>query len=127
MKDKDENYWKEKLNPEQYNVMREKGTELPFTGEYWDTKEKGMYNCAGCGTELFDSSTKFDSGTGWPSFTEAKEGAVVFAPDNSEGKSRTEVLCAKCGGHLGHVFDDGPMERGGKRFRINSCSVDLKK
>lgn len=121
----DEQYWKNKLTPEQYKVLREKGTEPAFTGEYWDTKEKGMYRCAACGAELFDSDTKFDSGTGWPSFTDAKPGAVIFEHDSAHGMSRTEVICAKCGGHLGHVFDDGPASKGGKRFCINSCSLDM--
>lgn len=120
-----EQFWKNKLTPEQYKVLREKGTEPAFTGEYWDTKEKGMYRCAACGAELFDSDTKFDSGTGWPSFTDAKPGAVVFEHDASHGMNRTEAVCAKCGGHLGHVFDDGPADKGGKRFCINSCSLNL--
>ena len=116
---------KDTLTPKQYKVLREKGTEPAFTGEYWDTKEKGMYRCVACGAELFDSDTKFDSGTGWPSFTDAKPGAVVFEHDASQGMERTEVNCAQCGGHLGHVFDDGPTNKGGKRFCINSCSLDL--
>lgn len=125
MREHDEQYWKEKLTPEQYAVLREKGTEPAFTGEYWDTKEKGMYRCAACGAELFDSDTKFDSGTGWPSFSDAKPDAIILEHDSAHGMNRTEVLCAKCGGHLGHVFDDGPKEMGGKRFCINSCSLDL--
>ena len=125
MQDYDDTYWKEKLTPEQYKVLRERGTEPAFTGELWDTKEEGMYRCVGCGTELFDSGTKFDSGTGWPSFTEAKPGAVIFEHDSAYGMNRTEVICAQCGGHLGHVFDDGPADKGGKRFCINSCALDL--
>lgn len=125
MEKHDDAYWKQKLTPEQYKVLREKGTETAFTGEYWDAKAEGMYKCAACGAELFDSNTKFDSGTGWPSFTEVKPGAVIFEHDNSYGMNRTEVICAKCGGHLGHVFDDGPADKGGKRFCINSCSLDL--
>jgi len=122
----DEQHWREKLTPEQYKVLREKGTEAPFTGEYWDNHEPGMYACAACGTELFDADAKFDSGTGWPSFSEAKEGTVIFEKDGSHSMGRTEVICAKCGGHLGHVFDDGPQDKGGKRFCINSCSLDFK-
>lgn len=119
--------WKKKLTKEQYHVLREKGTERPFTGKFYDNKESGMYVCAACGTELFDSNVKFDSGTGWPSFYDAKPGAVKFVEDNSLGMSRTEVVCAKCGGHLGHIFNDGPKEKTGKRFCINSCSLDFKK
>ncbi len=122
--------WKEKLTDEQFEVMRQKGTELPFTGDYWDTKTAGKYRCAGCGAELFDSDTKFNSGTGWPSFAEAKEGAVRFEKDSSLGMERTEVVCAQCGGHLGHVFEDGPemvngKETAGKRYCINSCALNL--
>lgn len=119
--------WKKKLTPEQYHILREKGTEKPFSGKLLNNKEEGMYKCAACGTELFDSSVKFDSGTGWPSFYDAKEGAVKFVEDNSHGMQRTEAVCAKCGGHLGHVFDDGPKEKTGKRFCINSCSLKFKK
>ncbi|MEK7536117.1 MAG: peptide-methionine (R)-S-oxide reductase MsrB [Patescibacteria group bacterium] len=108
-------------------VMKMKGTEKPFTGKYWDSHEKGMYACALCGNQLFDSSTKFDSGTGWPSFDQALPGAVELRPDNSFFRKRTEVVCAKCGGHLGHVFDDGPKQTTGKRFCINSCALDLGK
>jgi len=116
-----------KLTKEQYHILKEKGTEPAFTGKYYNHKEKGMYSCAQCGTELFDSNTKFESGTGWPSFDKAIPGAVKFIEDNSHGMSRTEVVCAKCGGHLGHVFNDGPRETTGKRFCINSCSLDFKK
>ena len=119
--------WKKELTPEQYNVMFEGGTERPFTGEYFDSHEKGMYKCRACGLELFSSGTKFDSGTGWPSFTDPVNlENVELHEDNSLGMSRTEVLCRRCGGHLGHVFDDGPRDKGGKRYCINSCSLELK-
>lgn len=114
--------WKKKLTPEQYRVLRDKGTEKPFTGELLHEKGNGMFTCAGCGAELFDSKTKFDSGTGWPSFDNARKGAVEFHEDFSLGVKRVEVTCAKCGGHLGHVFEDGPSKTG-KRFCINSCSL----
>jgi peptide-methionine (R)-S-oxide reductase len=113
------------LTREQYKVLREKGTEAPFSGEYLDLKEDGMFRCVGCGAKLFESGTKFDSGTGWPSFTDAIEGAVNFEKDMTHGMSRTEVTCSKCGGHLGHVFEDGPEDKGGKRFCINSCSLNF--
>lgn len=119
--------WKKTLTPEQYRVLREKGTERPFSGELLEVNEKGEYVCAACGAVLFDSDRKFDSHCGWPSFDEAKKGAVVFTPDNTHGMSRTEVTCANCGGHLGHVFDDGPKETTGKRFCINSVSLKFKK
>ena len=124
---KSEQEWKRKLKPEQYNVLREKGTEMPFTGKLLHNKEKGSYTCAGCDAELFDSDAKFDSGTGWPSFDEPKNKEnVELKKDFSHGMMRTEVICRKCGGHLGHVFDDGPTSTG-KRFCINSCSLDFKK
>ena len=117
--------WREQLSREQYNVLRKKGTERAFTGEYWRTKDAGMYRCAGCGAELFSSDTKFDSGTGWPSFTEpAVAEAVELRPDNSLFMRRTEVVCRTCGGHLGHVFDDGPGPTG-ERYCMNSCALDL--
>jgi methionine-R-sulfoxide reductase len=120
--------WKDKLTPEQYHILREKGTEPPFTGKYVDMKEKGMYACAACGTPLFSSDTKFESHSGWPSFYEvAKEGNVILTDDNSLGMHRVEVQCATCGGHLGHVFDDGPSDKTGKRYCINSCALDFKK
>lgn len=118
--------WKQKLTPEQYHVLREKGTERPFTGKYWDQHEDGVYRCAGCGAELFGSDVKFDSGSGWPSFTEPMNKAnVELVSDNSLGMNRTEVVCKNCGGHLGHVFDDGPGPNG-LRYCINSCSLDFK-
>jgi len=123
--EKSDEEWRGKLTPEQYRIMREKGTEAPFTGVYVHTDEKGKYRCAACGQELFASDAKFDSGTGWPSFTEAIPGSVTVERDQSFGTDRTEVRCARCGGHLGHVFDDGPQPSG-KRFCINSCSLDLK-
>lgn len=116
------------LSPELYNVARECGTEPAFTGKYWDTHEKGMYKCAVCGNELFSSDTKFDSGTGWPSFTEpANRERVQLKIDTALGMQRVEVLCKKCGAHLGHVFDDGPKDKGGKRYCINSISLALDK
>ncbi len=116
------------LNPNLYRIAREKGTEVPFTGKYWASHEEGMYKCAVCGNELFSSETKFDSGTGWPSFTEpANLENVELKEDNSNGLRRTEVLCKKCGAHLGHIFDDGPTDRGGKRYCINSVCLDLEK
>lgn len=121
----DEQDWKKKLTPEQYRVLREKGTEPAFTGKYHNNKEAGMYRCAGCGQQLFDSDTKFDSGTGWPSFDKALPGAVEYREDTSHGMTRTEVVCSACGGHLGHVFDDGPQKTTGKRYCINSCSLDF--
>jgi peptide-methionine (R)-S-oxide reductase len=116
------------LPEELRRVAREKGTEAPFTGKYWNSHEQGMYKCAVCGAELFSSDTKFDSGTGWPSFTEpANLEHVEIKEDASYGMSRTEVLCKNCGAHLGHVFDDGPKEKGGKRYCINSVCLELEK
>ncbi|MFQ5574044.1 MAG: peptide-methionine (R)-S-oxide reductase MsrB [Terriglobia bacterium] len=117
--------WRSKLSPEEYRVLRKKGTEPAFSGEYLETKGDGVFRCRGCGNSLFSSSAKFDSGTGWPSFYEALSSENVrLEPDTSHGMNRTEVVCSHCGGHLGHVFDDGPQPTG-KRFCINSLSLDF--
>jgi len=115
--------WKKILTPDQYAVLREKETERPFTGEYVNTFEKGKYVCAACGNVIFNSDSKFHSDCGWPSFDKAIKGSVNYTTDNTLGMSRTEVTCAKCGGHLGHVFDDGPKETTGQRFCTNSVSI----
>ncbi|MGO8686919.1 MAG: peptide-methionine (R)-S-oxide reductase MsrB [Candidatus Dormibacteria bacterium] len=117
--------WRSRLSPEQYDILRQKGTEPAFTGAYWQNHETGAYHCAGCGAQLFRSDTKFDSGSGWPSFTEPADlEAVELRPDPSHGMSRTEVVCRSCGGHLGHVFDDGPAPTG-KRYCINSAALTM--
>jgi peptide-methionine (R)-S-oxide reductase len=119
--------WQQELTPEQYHILREKGTERPFAGRYWNLKEDGAYVCAGCGQELFSSGTKFDSGCGWPSFYDAMDsGSIETRDDYSHGMHRIEVLCRRCGGHLGHVFEDGPAPTG-QRYCINSASLQFHK
>lgn len=119
---------KQKLTPEQYEIMRKKGTEAPFSGKYHDSHEQGIYVCAACGNQLFFSDTKFDSGTGWPSFTEpANLKNIELKDDDSHGMRRIEVVCKNCGSHLGHVFEDGPVDKGGKRYCINSACLMLEK
>lgn len=119
--------WQRKLTPEQYHVLREKGTELPFTGKYDTFFDEGVYKCAGCGNVLFTSETKFDSGCGWPAFFAANEKSIITEEDSSHGMRRIEVMCKKCGGHLGHVFDDDPRDKGGKRYCINSVALRFEK
>jgi peptide-methionine (R)-S-oxide reductase len=120
---KSEKEWRHIITPKQYHILREKGTELPFTGKYVDNKKPGIYRCAGCKNKLFSSATKYDSGTGWPSFyAPISKNNIETHPDTSMGINRVEVICTKCGGHLGHVFDDGP-EPTGKRYCINSAAL----
>lgn len=125
---KSEDEWHQKLTEEEYEVLREHGTEAPFSGKYLNNKESGMYHCKACGTPLFASDAKFDSGTGWPSFTDpAVAENIGTRPDDSFGMRRTEVFCKNCGSHLGHVFNDGPQEAGGKRYCVNSVCLDFHK
>lgn len=126
LKSMPDNYWKERLTEEQYEIARNKGTETPFTGKYVNHHENGNYVCVACGNELFDSNTKFESGSGWPSFTEPKNTRnIELYEDTSHDMVRTEVTCANCGAHLGHVFPDGPKDAGGMRYCINSISLDF--
>jgi len=125
---KTEEEWKQQLTPDQYFVIRERGTERPFTGKFENHWEPGVYNCAACGNELFLSNTKFDAGCGWPSFYEALDKTKVTEKmDYSHGMTRVEIMCAKCGGHLGHVFNDGPADKTGLRYCVNSLSLEFKK
>lgn len=125
---KSEDQWRQELDSEQYHVLREKGTERAFTGKYWDLKDEGVYHCAACGEPLFSSDTKYDSGSGWPSFYQpADSESVEELADHSHGMVRTEVVCKKCASHLGHVFPDGPQDKTGLRYCINSASLDFKK
>jgi peptide-methionine (R)-S-oxide reductase len=127
MKQQSNDFWKEKLDSEQYRILREKGTDAPFTGKYVNNFENGMYECAACGHELFSSDTKFHSDCGWPSFDRSIEGNIKLVNDYTHGMERVEVLCNNCESHLGHIFDDGPQNTTGKRFCINSTSLSFKK
>lgn len=123
---KNEQEWREQLTAEQYHILRQAGTERPFTGKYVNTEEDGVYTCAGCGANLFSSDTKFHSGSGWPSFWDViDQGNVELREDHSHGMRRTEIRCAQCGGHLGHVFDDGPRDKTGLRYCINSAALEF--
>lgn len=121
---KTDSEWKELLNADEYRILREKGTEYPFTGKYNDHHEKGMYRCKGCGQELYQSEHKFESGCGWPSYDAAVEGSIEYIKDTTHGMIRTEIVCSNCGGHQGHVFDDGPTATG-KRYCVNAASIDF--
>lgn len=123
---KSEEQWKRELTEEEYRILRQKGTERPFTGEYNLHKEDGVYTCKACDAKLFESNSKFDSGCGWPSFDEAIEGTIEYVKDTTMGMIRTEILCANCGSHLGHVFNDGPTQTG-QRYCVNSVSMDFEK
>lgn len=128
MQDKPDSYWREKLTPEQYHITREGGTEAPFTGKYVDNHDSGMYECVNCGQPLFSSDTKFESGSGWPSFDDpVNKEHIELREDTSLGMNRTEVICKNCGAHLGHLFPDGPKETTGMRYCINSCALNFKK
>ncbi|HWD38697.1 MAG TPA: peptide-methionine (R)-S-oxide reductase MsrB [Fimbriimonas sp.] len=125
--EKSEEQWKKELSPEQYRVLREKGTEWAFSGQYWNHHENGSYSCAGCGASLFDSEQKFDSRCGWPSFYDALDkDKIEYVRDTTHGMIRTEVVCKACGGHLGHIFDDAPQTPTGQRYCINSVSIEFK-
>jgi peptide-methionine (R)-S-oxide reductase len=124
---KTDQQWREQLTAQQYHILREAGTERPFTGKYVHTEDDGTYVCAGCGNKLFSSETKFHSGSGWPSFWDViSQGNIEIHEDNSHGMRRTEVVCGQCGGHLGHVFDDGPRDQTGLRYCINSAALDFR-
>ena len=122
--EKSEQEWKEHLSEEQYRILRQKGTEAPHTGKYNLHFEDGKYKCAGCGNILFESEAKFNSNCGWPSFDQSVEGSIEYIKDTSFGMIRTEILCSNCGGHIGHVFDDGPTETG-QRYCVNSASIEF--
>ena len=124
--EKTDKYWKTKLNPDEFKILREKGTELPFTGKFNDHFKEGTYVCKGCATPLYKSESKFDSHCGWPSYDSAIEGSLELIADSSAGMLRTEIICSNCGGHQGHVFNDGPTHTG-LRYCVNSASIDFKK